>query len=171
MRAFLALALVGCAYDPGMLTTIPRWGRHEAPLLVCVSHYASDVRDDGLADRAIRSTNDRLGFKAYALARSECDVTIVIGVPAERGWQDPGGVASISTREDGVRCSIATSNTGTVEILSLTLRHELGHCLGLAHDDWTGSIMRRVQVSTPDGQIGPWITDSDRALVRATWGP
>jgi len=57
------------------------------------------------------------------------------------------------------------------ELLNLTIHHELGHCLGLAHDDFEQSIMRREQSPTPWGQLPPWISDDDRALVRSLYAP
>jgi hypothetical protein len=66
-------------------------------------------------------------------------------------------------------CEVTTSNTGDEEMELLVLEHELGHCLGLAHDDFELSIMRRVQTPTPQGEMGPWITDHDRDLLRETY--
>ncbi len=163
----VALLLIGCV-EPGFMSTMPHWRADEQPLQICVDGYAEPPNLE-LASRVVRTINDRLGFKIYAITptRADCVVIATFGVPAERGWMDPGGDARISTTlESGVRCEISTANTGTNELLFYTFEHELGHCLGLAHDDWNGSIMRRTQISTPDRQFGPWISDFDRQLIR-----
>ena len=66
------------------------------------------------------------------------------------------------------QCLVTTNNTGTVDMLDLVLQHELGHCLGLAHDDYTESIMyggagRALRVTSG---FPPHISDSDRELLR-----
>ena len=49
----------------------------------------------------------------------------------------------------------------------------LTYCLGLAHDDFKSSIMRRTQSSssTPMGAWPPRITDHDRDLLRERYAP
>ncbi len=169
----VALSLLACAEDPGFMATRPAWQPAERPIGVCTHSYTGQQRDSQDAYDAVRyaiaTINSRLDFDIYATSETGCGVSITVGVPAEQGWVDPGGAAVISAGTSGIRCTVVTANTGTGELLQLTLQHELGHCLGLAHDPWEGSIMRRVQVPTPDREFPPWISDSDRRLIRATY--
>lgn len=172
--ALIALLMTGCIGEPGFMSTVPHWRDDEPrPIEICLEAHVGEP-DTAQVSRVIRTMNDRLGFKLYALATTPgvCTVFLTLGVPSEPGWIDPGGNATIySDRTDGLRCSAQTSNTGTLELTFDTIEHELGHCVGLAHDDWNGSIMRRVQTPTPDGEFGPWIDDHDRALLRETYAP
>jgi len=157
------------------MLTRPHWAEGEEPLAVCSSAYIGDSAGARkMTSDAIGTINQRLGFKLYTAADVDCDVTVVVGAPVDVGtpWSDPGGHADYDPSvTSGVRCRVVTANTGTDELLFYTLEHELGHCVGLAHDDWDGSIMRRVQRSRTDGEFPPWISDHDRALLRETYLP
>jgi predicted Zn-dependent protease len=176
------VAIVGVAYgvlhheEPGFMAVRPHWQPSDFPLRVNAGSYATpgelSAHDRTAVFSAISTVNERLGFPTLRLATGDetwdsAAITVTVGVPTEQGWQDPGGTATIHDH----RCEIETANTGTDEILGLVLYHELGHCLGLAHDPWEGSIMRPVQTPTPDGELPPWIDDSDRALLRDVYGP
>lgn len=159
--------------EPGLVPDAPRWAPDRLPVGVCVIRYSGgtvlEPGDRSAVDHAVSITDGRLGFGMYELttaARSDCPVVITLGVPAEPGWTDPGGTARLMGR-DGVatRCEIETSNVFG-ELQQLTLQHELGHCMGLAHDDFERSIMRREQSETPDRALPPWISDHDRSLLR-----
>lgn len=124
---------------------------------------ASDVAD---------KVNSRLGFAAFDVeSAAECkerhSVCIEIGVAHEKGWMDTAGDTRFIKTSSGLRCNVRTSNTGTAEMLWLTLEHELGHCLGLAHDGYRKSIMFGGKlVPTPDRHIPPWISDHDKSKLR-----
>lgn len=158
--------------EPGLFAE--PWERSAMPLEVCARGYVSGY-DELARERtqdAIGVMNERLAFEAFYLTSApthaaECDVVIVINAPIEPGWLDPGGDALV---EPGL-CNVRTAGTGTLEMTHLVLQHELGHCLGLAHDDWVGSIMRRTQVETPLNEFPPRITDSDRELLRDRYAP
>lgn len=175
------LAVVGVIYgvathtEPGLMADAPRWGH--MPLRVLVATHvpgASAVEANRAVTDAQDVLNGRLGFTAFVPgdARDEYDVQVTLGVPAERGWMEPGGNAWFSTNGySHPVCVVSTSNTGTAELEQLTLQHELEHCLGLAHDDYAQSIMRRVQVPTPARELPPWISDSDKSLLVGLYGP
>lgn len=168
------LALAGVIYgvmshqEPGFMEQTPGWEPGDFPLDVCVRSYASErvLRSDAeAADYTISVINGRLGFEAYRSADADsCRVTLTMGAPAEMDWQEPGGSAEIRRGS----CYIETANV-IGEVRTMTVYHELGHCLGLAHDDFELSIMRRTQTESSDGTIPPWFTDYDRALIRSTY--
>lgn len=153
--------------EPGM--TSGRWTAEDPPLWICPRAYAanplSDADAEAVARNAARVFNDRLGtvlFMVTDLPPDSCDITMTVGVPSEEGWTEPGGTAEF---EDASRqCYVLISNVHG-EVRHLIATHELGHCLGLVHDTWTGSIMRPVQVETPTGEWPPRITDFDRDLL------
>lgn len=157
------------------------WAERTAyPLNVCVHSYPlvglldrpgyrriATADDEVHAANLTDAINQRLGvtmFRVSPNAAGICDILIVYDVPSGVDDQDaivePGGYAVVRPGQ----CEIGLSNV-TGELKSLTLYHELGHCLGLDHDDQETSIMRRVQRPTPPGQYPPMISDSDRALL------
>ena len=183
-----AIAVVGVVVgvithtEPGLQPDVPRWARADFPLSVCVANDDKpDVgtHNDRLVNmmHAIDITNARLGFDVFRMTQgSECQVMVLFNVPYEAGvWDGPGGNSEIV--HHGGRaflCRIETSNVAG-ELLGLTLEHEFGHCLGLAHDDFASSIMRDPDLypmrSTPSGQFPPRITDHDRELLRGMYAP
>lgn len=156
------------------------WKKSAFPLRTAVrteNPHPPDDPEDAVA-AVISKINRRLGFKAFELDRSAQGicyeghaVCVEIGVAHEPMWMDTAGDASFWTSEDfGMVCEARTSNTGTAEMLHLVLEHELGHCLGLAHDGYRQSIMFGGGLkSTPDGQLPPWISDDDRRLLRSKY--
>ena len=162
--------------EAGLMEERPAWTAEHFPLKVCAETYGYQGEDLLPALQhthymkvtyAIETINNRLGFEAYRMSGGDdCNIHMSIGEPAEPGWMDPGGTAIFDAGE--AFCSIVTANAHG-EVLTLVIEHEMGHCLGLADDEWGGSIMREVQSETEMGSFPPRITDSDRDLLRQTY--
>lgn len=183
-----ALAIAGVVYgvvtheEPGLMEDAPRWEQSDFPLTVCPASYAPGMPALNEAQNEVANAaeriNRRLGFVALEVSYvceiehtcGNCDINVLVGVPAESGWVDPGGSAALVRTDMGTSCDMETSNVHG-ELLDLTIQHELGHCLGLAHDDFELSIMRPVQSETPDGELPPRLTDFDRELLRGLYMP
>jgi len=156
--------------EPGFMTITAGWDRSQFPLQVCASAYVPSNAADAQSTTAdaVSTINSRLGFKALEVSNAgrTCDIDVTVGVPTEVGFTEPGGNARISPKH----VKVETANVHG-ELRDLVLEHELGHALGLAHDDYEQSIMRRTQSLPPDRELPPWISDSDKALLRASFGP
>lgn len=165
--------------EPGFMGDRIEWQEGDFPLTVCTRTYniapgASPEHIEHLRQN-IGLINDRLGFSAFVMPGPHahgvgCQVFVVYDSPIEigevAGVEDPGGVAMFLAGT----CEVRIANV-TGELRSLTVQHELGHCLGLDHDDFNSSIMRREQSPTPAGQYPPRITDHDRSLLREAYAP
>lgn len=177
MRNLLVLLFVGCASPGAFMPTVPYFERSEAPITLCVSAYEGDSAGARkLADYALDAAfTKRLGFKLFTMqpaGSTDCDATLVVGVPHDVGMRDANGTCEFDpTQITGDRCQMATSNTGTDDMTVLVIEHELGHCAGLAHDDWIGSIMYPTLHETDAGEFPPWLSDHERDLLRARFRP
>lgn len=160
------------------LTQDVRWVKGMFPLQIQAVSYSSEGPKDlsklhkSAISSAIATTNERLGFPAYTWDKTgDMDIDIVVGAPFEQDYVDNGGTYVLRHNGwDFQSCSIRTINTGTQEILRYVLEHELGHCLGLAHDESNMSIMRPIQRTRGEG-FPPHITDTDRAMLRGMYAP
>jgi hypothetical protein len=171
----LALAIVLIAIgvttgtEAGLLSPENRWDH--TPLTVGCEGYPSGREGCDTAVDAVDAINGRLGFEMLRVQEGGAtDITVTVGVPAEQG----GGHATATGRSHRyAHCDVTTGNTGTTELLYLTLYHELGcHCLGLAHDDYESSIcFEGTRRPTPDRAFHPKLSDFDRELLRGRYGP
>lgn len=124
--------------------------------------------DYGTLRAAVEAVNVRMGFEVYRMGPgSHTPVAVTLGAPVGDG-ADPGAHARVSLSEGRIlSCEIQTRAMGTAVATELMLRHELGHCLGLTHDDFESSIMfPTVPIEVPMGQFPPRFTDDDRDAVR-----
>jgi len=170
---FASVVVVLIAYgistheEPGMMEGVPSWS--SMPLTVCAVPHGRDSATAITA--AVRATNTRLGFDALVMSPGpSCEIVLTTGVPHEAGWMDSAGDARFTERGGKVQCDIRISNVHG-ELEDLVMRHELGHCFGLAHDDFGASIMRPEQWPTPERTIPPTLTDDDVELLQLTYGP
>lgn len=168
--------------EPGLKNPEAAWPKDKFPLTVSGSSYTAEGNKSLTKDHksalgsAIDTINSRLDFKVmrWAKAGETALITVTVGMPHDETWEGPGGhyiLKGSSVAKEWSSCEIQTSNTGTQELLYLTLYHEGGHCLGLAHDKQSAvSIMRPVQHSSGGG-FPPWISDYDKKVLRGLYAP
>lgn len=170
--------------EAGLTRPGTTWEKAKFPISVSAKAYAGPDQDAvSSVQSAIKAVNSRLGFSALALVDGPGTIQVTIGVPQESSnsapiaydtlaLKDAGGffrVNAASGSKHWVNCLIETSNTGSSVILYQVLQHEFGHCLGLAHDDFTQSIMYPTQAEYEG--LPPTFTDSDRKLLRKLYAP
>ena len=172
----LALVLWGSLThsEPGFLDASKRWDH--VPLQVSCAGYTAeeDSACEGAAS-AIATINSRLGFRMLTRADVPgADIKVTMRAPVTvGGWDAVGGQAELRDAE-GVytSCLLWVRNVSGEEDLEwLVTQHELGHCLGLADDDYSMSIMNATGSPTPDHTLPAWISDWDRGLLRERYAP
>lgn len=154
-----------------------------APLTVACRGYVPE--EDGACTTArdvIETINTRVGFPLLAWTDVDHgrDIDITMRAPVEMNAAQVDGAWSAACSRPGecfklartgtvyTHCDVQTMNVsgGAGNLEWLVLYHGLGHCLGLAHDDYKQSIMYFEQEETPDRTIPPWFSDDDRAVLR-----
>ena len=146
-----------------------RWERSDFPLTIFIA--AQDVMWDDENREALHSavgvTNYRLGFPAFRVVgkdKPDPKVSMRFQVPYEEGVMETSGLA---TCKKGW-CKVEICNVPTVTEMTLAIRHELGHVLGLDHDDFEDSLMFGGELNS--GQQYR-LTDYDRSIIRARYSP
>jgi len=174
--------------EAGLARPEMAWAKERFPLTVQTTSYQTNrgAKEEArkVTISAIDQVNLRLGFRALKYdAHGVTDITVTIGVPQNITLDAPASFELMVLKESGgyyrlnanrnrlwKSCQIQTSNTGTQDILHAVLKHELGHCLGLDHDDFSSSIMYDMQSEWESG-MPPTFTDSDRDLLRDLYAP
>lgn len=143
-----------------------RWERGDFPLRVSIVQQdmtLDDMNRESLST-AMSLMNHRLGFAAFQIANEDAHVAFLFQVPYEKGRMEKSGLATCKEKW----CKVEICNVPTVTEMTLAIRHELGHVLGLDHDDFEDSLMYGGELNA--GQQY-WLTDYDRSIIRAKYAP
>jgi len=146
-----------------------RWERPDFPLTIFVADQDEKWDDENreALHGAVGTINFRLGFPAFKVVgtdRPDPKISMQLQVPYEEGKMETSGLA---TCKKGW-CKVEICNVPTVTEMTLAIRHELGHVLGLAHDDFEDSLMFGGELNS-DQQYR--LTDYDRSIIRARYSP
>lgn len=167
MRWLLALCLLASCHMAVDRGFAPGWVPHQGPERVCMADSELSPDFDESLDVAVDLWNSAAGCRMIEVTCHDPTVAVV-SVPYARGW---------SMRMLPGQIQVARA-VDTYQV-ALELTHELGHVLGLAHDDY--GIMAPLSpwepwVEVMDQWTGtrtvmppPWIpriTDGDRRRVR-----
>lgn len=158
--------------EPGFMATGHAWDVQDFPLTVCAKTWRADeiahldTDDAETLHYTINTINTRMGRALFQTQRdtNACNVEVTFKYPVSTATysdelRQAGGDMVL---QQGV-CVVRTGNV-TGNLRAYTLQHELGHCLGLDHDQSEISIMRPVQSDT-----FAQISDSDRSLLLSTY--
>ena len=173
--AAITLLVIGIVTheEPGFSNPEAQW---VSPVTVtCAGYVPEEDEACDVAEDVVGVVNSRLGFEMLRWDPTNVggSIHITMRAPVEVGGSGPCGQPGecFELRGSGdtyTECRMQTMNAsgGAGNLEWLTVYHGLGHCLGLAHDDYKQSIMYPVQEATPDRTIPSWISDWDRKLLR-----
>ena len=132
--------MLSCYEDNGMMQGIC------GPIVLPMEVYSEDVEEEVVLE-SVNIWNSRSVIDIFQVVNlvddeclwNECMGLIIIDV----NWPETDDALADSTlwtsNGEVVYCSIRTSPAWSPD--PIILAHELGHCLGLAHDDFSDSIM------------------------------
>lgn len=150
----------------------PQWDS-DFPLVLSHRPYADEEQD---VEAAVDAINTAMGREVFVIGTGIAQVEVITNAPYEngegQGLRDGGGDAALLMERGRVhQCVIHTRASGDAGIEHDVLRHELGHCLLLAHDpEDEGSIMHTVQGKTWNLVDRRRLRDTDRAALREHHG-
>lgn len=160
--------------EPGFLEGAPIWDRADLPIQVSVGRYNVEgtehrKEDIVMVKRVLKRINKHVGVKLFQLnADPMADIAIELGVPWEVGGTGEEGRAEIRQHmQTAVGCDVIVTGTVPWAIEPAVVYHELGHCLGLAHDERPFSIM---YPDTTKESVGRDFTPHDVELLRERYG-
>jgi predicted Zn-dependent protease len=155
--------LSGCAQEPAR--SVDLYGKcfelKWRSLPVAVRADSANEKQLELFRSAVRDINRRLGFTAL-VERSDAENTVAFNQMPITGLPGESGVTMFWVDQDNTLRHTRTAIFNLVfpDILYIAVYHELGHVLGLAHDDYEESVMYK---HTRTGTI---FSDYDRKLLR-----
>lgn len=162
-------------YDGCEQTEELRWSKSQFPLRVGVRAYSHMDSDQAQGERAVRSAvelwNGRLGFPAMRFVGTEVsDVLVVWGMPSE-GAPAEGGACTHRRVGGAVQADVSIVDVGLERLSYRITVHELGHALGLAHDDFEASPMYPVTRDDTWDERMAFVrpTDHDVELLRGLY--
>lgn len=119
---------------------------------------------------AVRNTNSQVGCTVLRETTKRAEARVFVNlegaIPVGEGHGEGGSVTHFL--EDGEqKASLTLYGVPTIDLMALTLEHELGHVLGLGHDDFEMSVMFP---EITDDSVGTMrMTDNDRKLLRSLY--
>lgn len=136
------------------------WPTNQIPLQVYEPTGSRSV------DAAIEAANFQIGCEVLERSDSpSADVQVFLNEPAQVERDRSGGNTLHFLESSGrMRASIATMLIANGAAQTRVIHHELGHVLGLAHDDFESSAMYPRILDTDDLTFFRF-TDSDSALL------
>ena len=152
-----------------------KWDQSQIPLQLFVSSttVAASIYPESARSSVVTLINQSLGFRMLSTTGEQDNADIVIDfetaqVQSLHLHNAHGGALHHRRSNGSLWCEVKTWNNVTAEWADKSLTHELGHCMGLAHDDFPASAMYPSPL-TLSGDFRPTrlrFTDYDRNLLR-----
>lgn len=140
----------------------------------CRPYFQTENRCD-FVESQISRFNRRVGGEIFRYVEDDYSrIEIVTGYPHDVGGSHRQGAAALEISSDGniISCEILSKYVPDDEVFGHVIRHELGHCLDLDHDNFESSLMfpSTYHLPVPMGTFPPRLTDTDRDAIRERYG-